>query len=131
MGANINADTELAVAALPEVLQNAALRQLERYFALADRPPIPDDMLPTLLRLLGCSEFGGNTFQKEWAWLIEQGKALQAPPDSADLTAFAERIAASDAAVDVVKSEIRRYRNRYFLHVLWREFADTATLAES
>ena len=126
-----NPNLQIALASLPDELQSVAMRQLERYFAPDDRPPIPDDMLGPLVRLLACSEYGGNTFQKEWAWLIAQRETLHLPPAVSDLAAFAERIAASEQSQDEVKSEIRRYRHRYLLHVLWREFAATAVLNET
>ena len=116
---------------LPPELRAIALRQLDRYAEAADRPPIPDDMRDPLLRLLACSEYAAKTFQREWAWLLARREALQAAPDVAELAAFAERIAASKLAPDEVKAEIRRYRHRYLLHVLWREFAATAELAET
>lgn len=116
---------------LPAELQDVALLQLERFAAAADRPPIPDEMLETLLRLLACSEYAANTFQREWEWFFAQREALQSPPDESGLAAFTKRIAASALSPDEVKAEIRRYRHRYLLHVLWREFAGTADLAET
>jgi len=131
MKAHSNAVVNAAVEALPAELRDIALRQLERHDALGDRPAIPDGMIATLVRLLACSEFGANTFLKEADWLCAQQEALLVPPERAELAAFAEQIAASEQPLEAVKTDIRRYRNRYFLHVLWREFASTATLAET
>ena len=131
MKAHTNPVVNVAVEALPAELRDIALRQLERYDALGDRPAIPDGMIATLVRLLACSEFGANTFLKESDWLFAQQEALSAPPERADLAAFAEQIAASEEPLEAVKTDIRRYRNRYFLHVLWREFARSATLTET
>ena len=126
-----NSNLQRAVEALPAELRAVAWRKLERFAAESEGQPIPDDMIVTLTRLCGCSEFGGNTFLKEWRWLFEQQKDLLVPPDSDDLAAFVRQIENSLESIDAVKSQIRRYRNRYFLHVLWREYAAIATLDES
>jgi len=104
---------------------------LQRIDALEDRPFVAEEMLATLVRLLACSEFGGKIILREVDWFVAQDELLSRPPDLANLQAFAERLAASTDSVDIVQGEIRRYRNRYFLHVLWREFAATATLNET
>jgi glutamate-ammonia-ligase adenylyltransferase len=126
-----NTNLERALLTLPAALQSVASRQLERWFSAADRPLIPDDMLPPLLRLLACSEYGANTFQKEWDWLFSQREALRSAPDIHALAAFAEHIGSGEHSLDEVKSEIRRYRHRFLLHVLWREYAAAAELAET
>ncbi|MGI9270959.1 MAG: bifunctional [glutamate--ammonia ligase]-adenylyl-L-tyrosine phosphorylase/[glutamate--ammonia-ligase] adenylyltransferase [Woeseiaceae bacterium] len=120
-----------ALDALPADLRAVAWRKLERFIVESETQVIPESMIANLTRLCACSEFAGNTFLKEWRWLFEQQEALLVPPDSDELAAFATRIENSSEAVDDVKSEIRRFRNRYFLHVLWREYAALATLNES
>jgi glutamate-ammonia-ligase adenylyltransferase len=127
----LDANIQRILATLPADLQGAAARQLERYQAAGDQPALPDDMLLPLLRLLACSEYGGNTFLREPDWLLSQRAALQSAPAVADLAAFAHGIVASDAAIGVIKTELRRYRHRYFLHVLWREYAGAAALTET
>lgn len=131
MEAPITDDMQRALQDLPVQLQSAAMLPLERYFELPERPAIPADMLPPLVRLLACSEFAAAALQKDWAWLIAHRDELRAPPDAAKLAARAQAIGTSSAPLDEVKTEIRRLRNRYFLHVLWREFAATATVAET
>ncbi len=116
---------------LPPELREYTRLQLQRIDALEGRPFVPDDMLATLVRLLACSEFGGKIFLREVNWIVAQGELLSRPPDLANLQAFATQLATSTASLDAVQSDIRRYRNRYFLHVLWREFAATATLNET
>jgi len=116
---------------LPLVLQEFTRLQLQRVDALDDRPFIAEEMLATLVRLLACSEFAGKILLREAHWFLAQGDLLSRPPELANLQAFAERLATSTDSIDVVQGEIRRYRNRYFLHVLWREFDATATLNET
>ncbi len=116
---------------LPLELREYTRLQLERIDALDERPFVAEEMLATLVRLLACSEFAGKIFLREADWFLAQGDLLLRPPDLANLQAFAEGLATSTNPVDVVQGEIRRYRNRYFLHVLWREFAATATLNET
>ena len=116
---------------LPLALQEFTRLQLQRIDALENRPFVPEDMLATLVRLLACSEFAGKIFLREVDWFLDQGEKLSRPPDITNLQAFTERLATSTDALDSVQGEIRRYRNRYFLHVLWREFAETATLNET
>jgi glutamate-ammonia-ligase adenylyltransferase len=131
MPPHLNIDLQHAVDALPEELRASTSRKFERFATQSDNCPIPDDMIATLVRLCGCSDFAGNTFLKEWQWLFEQRASLQEPPDKNALVAFADRIAQSSESLDNIKSELRRFRNRYYLHVLWREYSASATLNES
>lgn len=126
-----NENLQNALLHLPAALQSVARRQLERLAPLLERSPIPDEMLEPLLRLLVCSEYAANTLQREWAWFFSQREALQSAPDVSGLAAFAERIASSELSLDEVKAEIRRHRHRFMLHVLWREFAASADVAET
>ena len=116
---------------LPLELREFTRLQLQRIDALDDRPFVAEEMLATLIRLLACSEFAGKIFLREMDWFLAQGELLSRPPDLADLNSFTERLATSTDSIDIVQGEIRRYRNRYFLHVLWREFAASATLNET
>lgn len=116
---------------LPLELQALTRLQLQRIDALEDRPFVAEEMLATLVRLLACSEFGGRIFLREVDWFLAQGDRLSRPPDLGDLKTFADQQSISTEPLDTVQSEIRRYRNRYFLHVLWREVAATAILNET
>jgi glutamate-ammonia-ligase adenylyltransferase len=131
MQPNDNSNLQRAVDSLPEELRASTQRKFERFATESENHAIPDHMIATLVRLCGCSEFAGNTFLKEWQWLFEQQEVLPAPPDSDALAEFADRIAHSSESLASVKSELRRFRNRYFLHVLWREYSATASLNES
>ena len=116
---------------LPLALQQFTRLQLQRIDALQDRAFVPEAMLATLVRMLACSEFAGKILLREVNWFVGQEDQLRRPPDLEKLQVFARDLAASSQSVDVVQSEIRRFRNRWFLHVLWREFAGSATLNET
>ena len=135
MEVNQNAAVRRAIEALPAELQTIASRQFERFEQLRssgeDGQPFPEDMIGTLVRLIACSEFAANTLFKEADWFVGQRQVLVHRPDVEALTRFALELATSGQPLDDVKRELRRYRNRYFLHVLWREFAGHARLNET
>ena len=135
MEVNQNAAVQRAIEALPAELQTIASRQFERFEQLRSRgedgQPFPEDMIGTLVRLVACSEFAANTLFKEADWFVGQRQVLAHRPDVEALTRFALELAASGQPIDAVKRELRRYRNRHFLHVLWREFAGHARLNET
>lgn len=120
-----------AASELPAQLQDQANRWLERVdvSALADR--FSDDAIAILLRVVACSEFAANTAAKEWSWLLQHARAMQERPDSSELEAFTEQVAASDESPEAIKRHLRQFRNRYFLQVLWREIATIASLSET
>ncbi len=131
MEANQNAAVQRAIEALPAELQTIASRQLERYDTLDRWQSFPEDMMGTLVRLIACSEFAANTLHKEADWFAGQRQVLAERPDVEALARFALELGSSGQPLDVVKRELRRYRNRYFLHVLWREFAGHAGLKDT
>jgi glutamate-ammonia-ligase adenylyltransferase len=116
---------------LPRELREPVMRRLQQIDALDAPPIVPQHMLPTLLRMLACSEYAGSVFLREADWLLQQGDKLLQPPSLEDLKVFAEQIGESSEPAELVQSSIRRYRNRYFLHILWREYAATASLNET
>ena len=63
-------------------------------------------------------------------WLVTQPQPPQAP-DPVELEEFASSIATSPESIDMVKQQLRRYRNRYLLKILWREVEGLASLDDS
>ncbi|HEY5641453.1 MAG TPA: bifunctional [glutamate--ammonia ligase]-adenylyl-L-tyrosine phosphorylase/[glutamate--ammonia-ligase] adenylyltransferase [Woeseiaceae bacterium] len=123
--------TVVAAQSLPEVLRAPAIRWFER---LAERYPgvgLPDELVPTLVRVVACSEFAGNVLLRDLDALLERGDLFTEPPDAGALVEFADEIAASDLPADAVKHALRRFRNRYLLQVIWREVTAQATLDET
>jgi len=92
---------------------------------------VPDDLICSVVRLVACSEFAGRVLQREFPWFIENVASFSVPPDDAELNQFVEAIATSDADISDVKSELRRFRNRHLLRVLWREVLQLAELSET
>ena len=131
MEANQKAAVQRAIEALPAELQAIASRQLERYDTPDSGQLFPEDMIGTLVRMIACSEFAANTLNKEANWFVGQRQLLAERPDVEALARFALELPTSGQPLDEVKRELRRYRNRYFLHVLWREFAGHAVLKET
>jgi glutamate-ammonia-ligase adenylyltransferase len=126
-------DSEVSreLAALPPVLQDYATRVLQDLGSIEAAREIPADRLRPLLRMLACSEFAASVLQREANWFAQQGKQLDELPSRPDLQQFAQAIAVSADSLESVQGEIRRYRNRYYLQLLWREYSGLATLNET
>jgi len=120
-----------AVASLPQPLQRDAQRWFDRCSELHEVGEIHADMIGLLARVIAASSFAANTALKEWRWLINQQRQLSLPPDVHELEAFARQVAASPEPIETVKEQLRRFRHRYLLHVLWREIAGKASLDET
>ena len=105
---------------VPTVLEESVQRWLERF----GESPVPR---ADLARVAACSEFAAATMLRERDWFLEQVGRFAEPPDPAEL----DTLIADDTAVDETKSRLRRFRNRYMLHVLWREVFALADLDET
>lgn len=108
---------------LPGVLREPAERWLERF---GEGGPVDD-----LVRLAACSEFAGAVAIREKEWLVGNVAVFDNAPDPQQLDDFVSDIAASDAGVAEVQSRLRKFRNRYLLHVIWREVFGLASLDET
>jgi glutamate-ammonia-ligase adenylyltransferase len=84
-----------------------------------------------LARVAACSEFAGMVAIREKEWLIDNVAVFDSAPDPQQLDAFVDNIANSDAGVGEVQAQLRRFRNRYLLHVIWREVLSLASLDET
>jgi glutamate-ammonia-ligase adenylyltransferase len=105
---------------LPAELEQQVERWLERFGESA----LPRD---DLARVVACSEFAAATMLREKDWLFEHAGSFAERPDAGRLTAAM----ADDATVKETKSQLRRFRNRFLLHVLWREIFGLADLDET
>jgi len=92
---------------------------------------IPDDITESVALTVACSEFAGAVLLREFPWFIENVASFSSPADDSRLLRFADTMASSDADISVVKSELRRYRNRHLLRILWREIHQQADLNET
>jgi glutamate-ammonia-ligase adenylyltransferase len=116
---------------LPPALRPAVARWLERLAAEHGEQNIATETEANLMRAVAVSEFAGNTLLREWESLCDGLAEFDTGPDPAVLERFTQEIATSEAGLEDVKSQLRRFRHRYMLHVLWREAAGTAELNET
>ena len=108
-----------AVASLPEILQEPVAHWLERYEETVH--------VDALVRLVACSEFAGSVVLREKEWFLANVAAFADAPDATALDALIDPAAGSDE----IKSQLRRFRNRFMLHVVWREVFGLADLDET
>ena len=101
---------------LPENLREPVENWFERFG--------DSDHRAALASLVACSEFAGNVLLREKDWFPDDIERFDRPPSLVDLDDFV-------AAGNDIKSALRRYRNRYMLHVLWREVFGLADLDET
>jgi len=117
------------IAGLPAKLQPGTTLWFER---LAEQDAVvPDALVAPVTRLVACSDFAGKVLLREFPWFLENVASFTAVSDGSEISGFVEAIASSDAEIAAVKSELRRFRNRYLLRVLWREIQQQADLDET
>ena len=105
---------------LPAALE----QQVERWLARFGESAVPR---ADLARVVACSEFAAAMMLREKDWLLEHVGGFVERPDARELASAI----ADDATVSETKSQLRRFRNRYMLHVLWREIFGLADLDET
>jgi len=121
--------TKQCIAGLPEGLQPGVTLWCER---LAEQgATLPDDLVAPVSRVVACSEFAGKVLLREFRWFIENVKSFSKISDNGGLDDLVAAIAISDAGVAEVQSQLRRFRNRHLLRVLWREVQQQADLDET
>lgn len=137
MKPSANKKLEQLISNLPDELSAVVPLWLERlessHPASAARFSSPDDFHAGLTRLVACSEFAANTIVREWPWVLscrDNAAFLQAP-DRETLRAFSNEISGCMDDIDTVKSRLRRFRDRWLLHVLWRDICGAASLDET
>ncbi len=117
------------IADLPDKLQPAVALWFEKLADLG--ATLPEDQIAPVTRLVACSEFAANVLLREFTWFMENVASFSNAADDAELDSFVGRVSTSDADIAGLKSELRRYRNRYLLRVLWREVQRHADLDET
>lgn len=120
-----------AVQTLPPELRNSALRWFDRLSAERPNEALDIDAIPALAKLVACSDFAASTLLREWQWFVGLGKAKDAAPDVSVLARFVDSIRRSDEDIELVKEQLRRFRHRRMLHILYREVTGVATLVET
>lgn len=126
-----NSQLQQSIEQLPESLQLPAQRAWERICkhdgAEASVQHWSAETCDVFCRLLASSDYAAATSFKYWHWLenaIATGKFDRPPKISFVLPA-------NKIDEVAVKQSLRKYRHRQMLHILWREYARSATLAES
>ena len=88
-----------------------------------------------LVKLVACSEFAGQAILRDWPWFadeLESGRILQVPRQEILAASLRDKLR---LAPDLpgVKRELREFRNRQMVAILWRDLSDvcevTATIA--
>ncbi len=119
------------LANVPGTLRPAVALWFERFEADHGTCDVPPDILAKLIQVVAVSEFAGNTLLREWHHVRECYGDMQRTPDAASVQRFADEIAASDADLHDIQSQLRRFRHRYLLQLLWREVDGSAELMET
>ncbi|MDJ0710300.1 MAG: bifunctional [glutamate--ammonia ligase]-adenylyl-L-tyrosine phosphorylase/[glutamate--ammonia-ligase] adenylyltransferase [Woeseiaceae bacterium] len=104
------------VATLPDELRAPVDRWFERYEDSAHAEQ--------LARLVACSEFAGSIVLRDKGWFHDNVHSFAQPPDVTRLDAQLEE--GGDP-----HTILRRFRNRFMLHVIWREVFGLADLDET
>ena len=120
---------ERCIESLPDVLQPGARLCFDRLPRQGDE--IPDEFVAATARLFACSEFAGRTVARDTDWFVGVLDSLSAEGGGQALGEFAAEIANGNADIDGVKSQLRRFRNRFMLGALWREVQQQADLDET
>ena len=125
----VSIDNTLAL--LPLNLRPIVEHWLERVSLRQSDAAFSDESLATLCRVVAVSEFAGKTLARDWDYFRDSLANIGEIPDESALREFTKTVASSDASIDEVKADLRRYRHRYLVRVLWREIEGTAQLADT
>jgi len=119
-----------AIEQLPESLQVTANRSWQRIREQknfdSDQDHWSADDCAVLARLFACSDYAAAATLRQWQWFSEAiSSGRFAVPPVAAFTLVPE--------VDekTIKSQLRLYRHRQMLHILWREYALLSSLQET
>lgn len=116
------------IAGLPVLLRPPVSRWFERLSEHEES--VPDELVAPVVRLVACSEFAARVLLRELRWFTEQLESFSNAPGN-ELEAFVAAVSETDADVPVVKADLRRFRHRYLLRILWREVQGLADLDET
>ncbi|MGI9237915.1 MAG: bifunctional [glutamate--ammonia ligase]-adenylyl-L-tyrosine phosphorylase/[glutamate--ammonia-ligase] adenylyltransferase [Woeseiaceae bacterium] len=116
-----------AIERLPQELRTPVKMWFERLDEQHDISSLSDEHAASLVRLVACSEFAAAVVLRDWPWFAENVASFDVATDIE--SAFANSSFSDD--VDDLKSELRRFRNRNMLRILWREIFEFSNLDET
>jgi len=124
-----HATVQQAIEQLPEPTQAPALLGWSRICEQNENTECVDDLpsesLDTFVRMLGCSDYASASMLRHWRWFhdaVKQGTFNVAPKFSLSVNVTDE---------EAVKKQLREYRHRNMLHILWREYSGAASFRET
>jgi glutamate-ammonia-ligase adenylyltransferase len=110
---------EAALNSIPQALREPVKLWLERYGEEAH--------VETLAKLVACSEFAGAVVLREKDWFLDNVERFSEPPEARAI----DTLVTEDTTPEQAQALLRRFRNRYMLHVVWREIFALADLDET
>jgi glutamate-ammonia-ligase adenylyltransferase len=125
------ATIDAAVSMLPAELADLASRWFKRLTTEAQADSLDDNVIPQLAKLAACSDFAASTVLREWQWFVENQNSIDDVPDANELAHFASQMQQDDVEIDIAKEQLRRFRHRFLLQILWREISGSATLEQT
>ena len=127
MQAEANKNAAAAIDHLPNELQEPVRQWFERLSDRYGSTPLTRPEAESLVRLVACSEFAAAVVLRDWHWFIDHVDSFRAATDvrsEFENSTFSEDI-------EELKGELRRFRNRNMLRILWREVFALADLDET
>ena len=120
---------DLAIRDLPKILRPSVRLWFERLSE--QHPDISTHLTYPLARVVACSEFAAAVIARDWPWFVDNARSFSEPVEATVIDAFTQQILSSEPDEIAVKSELRKFRNRYLLRILWREVQGLADLDET
>ena len=133
MTATENKPVQETIANLPAELQEVVSKWTDRFHAQNSDLPGQVHDLRVLTHLVATSDFAARVLLRDWEWFhaaLQSGE-FSRPLQETAIRHFKDDLKSSGADADVVKSRLRRFRNRALIHVLWRTIEGTGNLQES
>ena len=127
MGNSVDQRIAVALDVVPPILRTAVTSWFERLDEQHDLAELPERTFESLCRVVACSEFAGSVMLRQWPWLVENADSM----DDVHAIEILADVVDDEAEIDVIKSQLRRARNRALLRIVWREVTGLADLDET
>ncbi len=124
-------DIATIIDALPAALRAAAARWFERLSEAHPDAVIPAASATALVRVVAASEFAAQVILKDWQWFADNVSGFSLPPQQRLLDDLVRDVSGEALDVLAAKQQLRRFRYRFMLHILWREVAGEASLDDT